>query len=71
MYPNPATTGMTLSVGSDALLNTPAMLFDCSGRLISEQVITGRQEFIDLHNRPSGIYLLRLANNETLIIIKE
>lgn len=71
VYPNPATTGMTLSVGSDALLNTPAMLFDCSGRLISEQVITGRQEFIDLHNRPSGIYLLRLANNETLIIIKE
>lgn len=71
VYPNPATTGVTLQTAGNSFLNTPVKLLDLSGRLISEQVITGQQQYIDLHRVPAGIYLLQLAGGTTMKVVKE
>jgi hypothetical protein len=71
VYPNPTTTGVTLQLAGNNFLNTPVKLLDLSGRLISEQVITGQQQYIDLHRVPAGAYLLQLAGGTTLKIVKE
>ena len=69
-YPNPITGGITVRLGTNALVNTPARLFDLGGRLIREQTITGQELYMNLANLPAGIYLLQLEGEKTIRIIK-
>ena len=69
--PNPATTGTTLTVTGDDLLGTSARLLDVDGRTISEQLITSRQQYIDLSHAAAGVYFLQLSNGVILKIMKE
>jgi N-acetylneuraminic acid mutarotase len=71
VYPNPTKAGITVSIGNDALLNTPLKLFDISGRLLSEELITNRQQYLNLQQFPAGIYLLQLSNGVTTRITKD
>jgi hypothetical protein len=70
VFPNPATTGVTLEMGDASLLNTPARLYDVNGRVVGQQLITGQQQYIDLQNLAAGVYFLRLADGTTIKVIK-
>ena len=71
VYPNPTASGITVSLPTDALLNTSVKLFSLDGRLISEQVITSRQQYFDLHEFAAGVYFLQLANGVSAKIVKD
>jgi N-acetylneuraminic acid mutarotase len=70
VFPNPATTGVTLEMGDASLLNTPARLFDVNGRVVGQQLITGQQQYIDLQQLAAGAYFLQLTNGTTIKVIK-
>jgi Secretion system C-terminal sorting domain/Galactose oxidase, central domain len=71
VFPNPATTGVTLEMGDAGLLNTPARLFDVNGRLVGQQLITGQQQYIDLQQLAAGVYFLQLTNSTIIKVIKK
>ena len=71
VFPNPATTGVTLEMGDAGLLNTPARLFDVNGRVVGQQLITGQQQYIDLQQLAAGVYFLQLTNSTTIKVIKK
>lgn len=72
LYPNPAQNMSTLQLpANSSLLNTPAMLFDVSGRMIRQYLITGQQLQLDLTNIPQGVYVLKLSNGTALSLVKD
>ena len=71
LYPNPAHGSVTLQLQDNSLLNSTLRLLDLNGRLLRQQMITAKQETIDLTNLARGIYLLQLANGAALKILKE
>jgi hypothetical protein len=71
VFPNPAVSGVTLQMDGTSLLNTSAKLLDAGGRAISQQMITGQQQYFDLHGLTGGIYFLQLADGTTIKILKE
>jgi hypothetical protein len=72
LYPNPATSGAILSIpGNSTLIGTTARLYDLGGRFLSEQLISSPQQYINLNSLAGGVYLLKLANGQTLKLIKE
>lgn len=70
VFPNPASSSVTLQVGNASLVNTPVRLLDASGRLVREQIITSQQQHLDLQQLAGGIYFLQLTDGTTLEIIK-
>lgn len=71
VYPNPTTAGVTVSIGANTLLNTPARLFTLDGRLVSEQLITSRQLYFDCRRLTPGVYFLQLSNGVSTRIVKD
>jgi hypothetical protein len=78
VFPNPAVSGVTLQIDGSSLLNTPvpllntpARLLDADGRTISVQMVTGQQQYFDLHGLAGGIYFLQLADGTTIKILKQ
>jgi hypothetical protein len=71
VFPNPAVSGITLQMDGSSLLNTPARLLNADGRAVSQQMITGQQQYFDLHRLAGGIYFLRLADGTTIKILKQ
>lgn len=70
VYPNPATSYVTLQASS-SLLNTTARLYNAAGLLVTEFRISNLQQYIDLHRFGKGMYMLQLNNGKTFTIIKE
>jgi hypothetical protein len=71
VYPNPTWGTATLQTGDNSLLNTPVKLFDIRGRVVGEWVVTSESQVLDLGYLSGGMYLLQLADGQTLKIIKE
>jgi hypothetical protein len=71
VYPNPTSTGITIKLGTGALLNTRATLYDVGGRLVGQQLITSQEQYFDLHGLPAGLYLLQLEGGTTIRVIKD
>ena len=71
VFPNPATTGVTLETGDASLLNTRARLYDVNGRVVGQQLITGQQQYIDLQQLAAGAYFLQLTSGTTIKVIKK
>jgi hypothetical protein len=71
VYPNPTRGTATLLAGDKNLLNTPVKLLDIRGRVVGEWVVTGESQVLDLGYLSGGVYLLQLADGQTLKIIKE
>lgn len=70
VFPNPASSGVILKTADPALLNNTVGLLDLNGRVVGQQKITGRQQYIDLHALTAGIYFLQLANDTTIKVVK-
>jgi N-acetylneuraminic acid mutarotase len=71
VFPNPAVSAVMLQINGGSLLNTPARLLDAGGRTISQQMITGQQQYFDLQGLAGGIYFLQLADGTTIKILKQ
>ena len=71
VYPNPTRNTATLQTSDNNLLNTPARLFDMNGRIVGAWVVTGGAQVLDLGYLSGGVYLLQLADRQTLKIVKE
>jgi hypothetical protein len=62
VFPNPVTDQLTVvfdTEPADALL----LLTDLSGKLLSEQVVDGKQQQISLAEIPAGVYLLTISTD--------
>lgn len=71
VYPNPAKDYFELTLPENQT-TTEIRLFSITGKEISKNVITGSHYQMDVNNLPSGIYFIRLNNqnlNETVKIV--
>jgi len=71
VYPNPAQDKIIVNVTDKSLMNTTARLSDISGKLLQNVPITQTVTTININQYQKGVYLLRLANGESLKLVKE
>jgi len=71
VYPNPASTIVTIAVGDKKLIGSVAAVFDMSGKLLENFTINGESQTFDISKYMNGIYFIRLENKETLRIVKQ
>jgi hypothetical protein len=71
VYPNPTKGMMIVVVGDPTLIGTIASVYDEAGKLLQSVKITSVNQQINLGNYTNGIYFIKLANKETLIVIKQ
>jgi hypothetical protein len=60
LYPNPASTNITLQVNSN-LVGKELMIYDATGKLIHQQKILSTQTPISLYQMATGHYMLRIG----------
>jgi len=74
-YPNPTQGILTLRFTGEILQNFALAMFDINGRKIVEQSLKNQETTIDLSNFKSGVYILRITqqNKEVSVmrIIKQ
>lgn len=68
IFPNPAYTFITIDLNNNNLTGKGIQLFDLMGRNLT---IDNRSTFIDLNHVPTGVYILSLEINESMIISKK
>jgi hypothetical protein len=69
IYPNPTTDVVTIS--SNGLINTNAVVSDMNGRVLQTIRITATTTTVNMSGYANGIYLLQLQNGETIKLIKQ
>jgi rhodanese-related sulfurtransferase len=69
LYPNPATDHLTLE-SNNPLISGTLSIFDLNGKEIIKQTVKDIKSEIDISSLSSGVYMLRLANNQTLETIR-
>ncbi len=69
MYPNPARNLVTISNSSSILLDS-AMIFDVSGKLVSQIDLSDMQgeKVIDVSEFASGVYMVQITGEESSIV---
>ena len=71
VYPNPSQDKIIINITDKNLLNTTASLSDISGKLLQKVIITQTATPINISNYTKGIYILRLANGESIKLVKD
>jgi hypothetical protein len=71
VYPNPAKDRAIINVTDKSLLNTNAQLTDISGKLLQNVFITQTVTAINISQYENGVYMLRLANGESIKLVKD
>ncbi|WP_164735319.1 T9SS type A sorting domain-containing protein [Pseudoflavitalea rhizosphaerae] len=71
LYPNPTRDLVTISIGSNELLHTKAILTNAQGQAIKQVMIANNTETFSIAELPAGLYLLKLQNGETLRLVKQ
>lgn len=70
IYPNPANDFFTISF-NEIQENTRAMLYDVSGKMITEIVLTNaNQQRVDVSNYPPGLYMVEIQSANGIVIQK-
>ncbi len=71
VFPNPASSHTTVSLGTHVPLNATVQLYDALGRLIRiEAKAQGTELIIEREDLPKGIYYIRLVGDEGLYTAK-
>jgi hypothetical protein len=70
IYPNPAKELVTVTVGND-LLNKNAVLTDMNGKVLQRIKISSLSFAINMGAYASGVYLIKIDNNNQIKIVKE
>ncbi|MGG9962613.1 LamG-like jellyroll fold domain-containing protein [Ferruginibacter sp. SUN106] len=71
IYPNPAQEKVIVNITDKNLLRTTASLSDISGKLLQTVNITQTATSINISSYEKGVYVLRLANGESIKFVKE
>lgn len=61
VYPNP--TSSNIHIGGNNLANSTISLYDVTGKKLEEKVASTNEEIISLDNYASGIYFVKITNN--------
>jgi len=60
VYPNPASEKLILNVGNYKVSDLFFQIYDITGKLLEEKIITDKETTIDMSNKAKAIYFLRL-----------
>ncbi len=71
IYPNPTKGIVNILVGDRNMVGTEATLIDVNGRILQRVKITASNQSFDMSGLVNGIYFIKLANKETLRVIKQ
>ena len=70
VYPNPVSNYLSLSTFNETFSPISYQIYNSIGNLMSEGIITGQDQQINVSNFYSGVYFLKLKVNNTDIIKK-
>ncbi len=71
IYPNPATTECTISLGENFPERSIAALYDITGRLINTYLLSGNNPHISLPELPPGVYLCKITIGDNRVVFKK
>lgn len=71
VYPNPTNGNLNMLIGDPSLIGTEAVVYDVNGRMLKRVEIKAMTQPVNLNEFVNGIYMIRLANKETLKVIKQ
>jgi hypothetical protein len=71
VYPNPARSLITISIGDKRLIGTIASVYDMNGKLLETIKINADSQTFDLSKYVNGVYFIGLSNKEVLRVIKQ
>jgi hypothetical protein len=60
IYPNPVDTRLNLQV-ENVLIGASLTIYDALGRVVSEEVVTGWSQQLDVSGLPSGHYYIQIG----------
>ena len=63
-YPNPTTNNLTLQIEDYDIQNLVYKCFDANGKLLISKNVTGNEVTINMANLLSGIYFLKILDNQ-------
>jgi hypothetical protein len=66
VYPNPASTQLTIDAGSNWNEVIALELYDLSGRVVLSERLNARTTIVNLSNFSEGIYILKLNGTGVL-----
>jgi hypothetical protein len=69
LFPNPTSDKITIEVDEN-LIGTEALVFNILGQKMSSYILTTTQTIIDVTQYKSGLYLVKLTNDQTAASIK-
>jgi len=70
IYPNPASTQITISTPTTPPKNTFMTIYNLNGQALLSRQITEEQTVIDVGTLPQGIYFLKVADDRTVQVGK-
>lgn len=62
IYPNPVETEMTITVGGAIMSNATITVLDVKGRQLKLQSVSSNKVTIDVHDLPTGMYMVQYAD---------
>jgi hypothetical protein len=71
VYPNPAQDRVIVNITDKSLMNTTAQLSDMSGKVLQNVLITQTVTTLNIRQYEKGVYVLRMANGESVKLVKE
>ncbi len=71
VYPNPASTSVTVYTNDKNILNTTALIIDINGRNLATVQIKDNNSQIDISSLPKGIYFLRTIKGKAVKFTKQ
>lgn len=71
LYPTVTSGVIYLNTSDDVLLKTPYSIFDNFGRIVSRGEVQSQHQTIDVSRLQSGVYYLKLQNNEGMKFIRK
>jgi len=71
VYPNPAKDKLIINITDKSLINTNVILNDITGKRLQNILITQTVTTINISNYENGVYVLQLANGESVKLVKD
>lgn len=71
VYPNPTKGFVNILAGDKTVIGKEAIISDINGRILRRIVISAANQQVDLSPYASGLYLIRLPNDEVLRVMKQ
>jgi hypothetical protein len=70
VYPNPASTNITISMPTTPQKNTTLIIIDITGKEVLKCELTKDKKVVDISALVQGLYILRVADDRTVMVSK-